>query len=173
MKKKIIIYIILIFSILIYLFKLRCYRSLPELEEYRIVSDIGKPIPAKLYRRTITAKLDGIEKDINEIIICFNDTLVNNKLNISNKQRLSKFLVVIPDLKMIGLLNNPDSFSIKKHCICQKDKIADTFTSMINNHTFYNDPPIKKADFVDGKIVFNSYGVLKQFGNSIVIETKL
>lgn len=171
-NKKSIILIILTFSVLIYLFKFKCYRSLPEMTELKIVSNLGKQIPAKLYRRDITAKINGVEKDITEIILCFNDSLINDKLNISNKQRLSKFLVVIPDLKMIGIVNNQDSFNVKEYSICQTDRMADTFTSMINNHTFYNNPPIKKADFTNGKIVFNTFGILKQFGSSIIINTK-
>ena len=45
-----------------------------------------------------------------------------------------------------------------------------TYVDLINNYTFYSNPPIKKASFRDKKIVFNTYGILKQFGDKIIIE---
>lgn len=169
-NKKIIILIIVFFSTLIYILKFKCYRSLPEINNYKIVSDLGKKIPAKLYTRNINYKINGRQHNLKEIIICFDDSIITNDSKYINKEILSKFLIVIPDKKMIGLVNDPSSFKMKSNCICQTDEIADTFTSIINNHSYFSNPPIKKAVFTKNKIIFNSYGILKKYGENIIIE---
>lgn len=173
-NKKIIILILFVcISTLIYFLKFRCYRTLPEITNYKIVSDLGIVIPAKLYSREVKTTVKGKEKVIHEIVIHFNDSLIDNKSNLSSQQRVSKFLLIIPELQMIGLMNKPTkSFKIKKDCICQTDKSADTFKSIVNNYALYSDPLIKRASFTNNKITFNTFGILKQFGDSIVIEIK-
>lgn len=174
MKSKlgiIIIISIIATAILFYIFAMKCNRKLPELPNYRIVSNTGQSIPAKLYSRTVNAKIGNSEQAINEFILCFNDSLVSSKLNISGDEKVYKYLVIVPDLKMIGLVNKMKSLEEKDGYICQSDDEADNFTSIINNRTFFSNPPITDANFADGKITFNAYGVLKQFGDSIVIET--
>ncbi|UWY30148.1 hypothetical protein N4T20_09445 [Flavobacterium sp. TR2] len=172
MKYKITIIIISLITILLilYMFVLRCNRKLPELSNYNIVSNTGTIIPAKLYSRIVKSNIDGNEKIINEFILCFNDALISNKLNVSGDEKLYKYLVIVPDLKVIGLVNHAKSLKEKDIYICQTDDKADSFTSMINNRTFYSNPPIKEASFTREKIVFNTYGILKQFGDSIIIE---
>ncbi len=149
---------------------MKSHRKLPELSHYRIVSNTGKIVPAKLYSRTINSKINGKEQAVNEFILCFNDSLVSNELNVSGDEKVYKYLVVVPDLKMIGLVNKMKSLEEKDGYICQSDDEADNFTSIINNRTFFSNPPIKEANFADDKITFNTYGVLKQYGDSVIIE---
>lgn len=173
MKNKftIIIISLLIISFLIYMFLFRCHRKLPEVSNYNIVSNTGMTIPAKLYSRTVKAMIDGKEENIDEFILCFNDTLISNQLNVSGDNKLYKFLVIIPNQKIIGLINGMDALNEKETYVCQENDEADNFTSIINNRTFFSNPPIKEASFTDNKVIFNTYGVLKQFGESIIIET--
>ena len=172
MKKNRTFFIILISVITFcaFFYNFRCYRKLPEITNFKIFSETGMPIPAKLYKREVESKINGKTLTIKEIIVCFDDVIIDNVSNTSNKQKVSKFIVVIPDLKMIGLINKPDSFEIKDDHLCQTDKIADTFTSMINNNVFFSKPPINEAQFSKDRIVFNTYGVLKKFGNKIIIS---
>jgi hypothetical protein len=169
-KFTIIIISLLTLFIIFYMFVIRCNRKLPELPNYNIVSNTGVLIPAKLYSRIVKSSIDGEEKVINEFILCFNDTLISDKLNVSGDEKLYKYLVIIPDLKIIGLVNHTKSLKEKDSYVCQTGDEADGFTSMINNRTFYSNPPIKEASFTSKKIIFNSYGILKQFGDSIIIE---
>lgn len=171
-KLTIILISVLAIAILLYMFVMKCYRKLPELPNYKIVSNTGKIVPAKLYSRTVNSKINDKEQAVNEFILCFNDSLVSNELNISGDEKVYKYLVVVPDLKMIGLVNKMKSLEEKDGYICQSDDEADSFTSIINNHTFFSNPPIKEANFTEGKVTFNTYGLLKQFGDSIIIETK-
>lgn len=163
-KAKALLIVILIISIFIYLYNVNCYRTLPETSDYKIISNTGARIPAKLYLRTKRMK--------KEIIICFDDTLVSNELNISGDEKLDKYLVIASDLKIIGLVDHTTSFIVKDKCICQTEEEADYFTSMINNYSFYKNPPIKEATFSDKKIVFNTYGILKKYGDSIIVEKR-
>ncbi|NRF39336.1 hypothetical protein [Pedobacter foliorum] len=170
-KLTIVIIGILTLSVLFYMYVVKCYRKLPELSNYSIVSNTGALIPAKLYSRVVKRTTDGKEEIIDELILCFNDTLISDKQNVSGDEKLYKYLVLIPDLKIIGLVNHINSLKEKDKYIWQTDDEADSFTSMINNRTFYSNPPIKAASFSNKKIIFNTYGILKRFGNSLVIET--
>lgn len=170
-KLTIIVASILIFVLLLYIYLFRCYRKLPEVSNYSIVSNRGLSIPAKLFSRNVKSKLNDKEEVINEFILCFNDTLISDVSNISGDEKLYKYLVIVPDLKIIGLVNSMNSLKEKDNYICQVDAEADNFTSMINNNTFFSNPPIKEASFTNKKIIFNTYGVLKIFGESIVIDT--
>lgn len=170
-KFTIIIVSILILSVLFYMYAVKCYRKLPEVSNYSIVSNTGALIPAKLYSRVVKSTIDGKEEIVEELILCFNDTLILDKQNVSGDEKLYKYLVIIPDLKLIGLVNHIGSLKEKDKYICQTDDKADSFTSMINNRAFYDTPPIKEVSFTNKKIIFNTYGILKQFGDSIFIET--
>lgn len=174
MKNKLTIIFIslLTIAVLFYMFVMKCHRKLPELSDYKIVSNTGKTVPAKLYSRTVNSKVNGKEQAVDELILCFNDSLVSNELNVIGDEKVYKYLVIVPDLKIIGLVNKMKALEEKDGYICQSDDEADNFTSMINNRTFFSNPPIKEADFTKGKVTFNSYGVLKKFGNSIIIVTK-
>lgn len=170
-KFTIIIVSIFVIALLIYMFLFKCHRKLPELTNYSIVSNTGAVIPAKLYERTVKSTIDGKEENIEEFIICFNDSLISNQSSGNDDEKLYKYLVIVPKLKVIGLINNMKALKEKDNYICQESKEADMFTSMINNHTFFSNPPITKASFTDHKITFNTYGVLKKFGENIVIST--
>lgn len=161
---------IFIIAFLIYIFCFKCHRKLPELCNYTIVSNTGATIPAKLYLRNVKSILSGKEQNIEEFILCFSDTIISNPLNISGDDKLYKFLVIVPNQKIIGLVNHMNDLKEKDKYICQASDEADTFTSIINNNTFFSNPPITRASFSNKKVVFNTYGVLKQFGESISIE---
>lgn len=154
------------------MFFIKCHRKLPELSNYTIVSNNGKKVPAKLYSRTVSSIVNGKEQVVYELLLCFNDAIISNSLNISGDEKVYKYLVIVPNLKMIGLVNKMNALEEKDGYLCQLDDEADYFTSIINNQTFFNNPPIKEINFTDNKIVFNTYGILKQFGKSIIIETK-
>lgn len=170
-KLTVILISVLAITIILYMFLMKCHRKLPELSDYKIVSNTGQTVPAKLYSRTVNSKVNGKEQAVYELILCFNDSIVSNELNISGDEKVYKYLVIVPDLKMIGLVNKMKSLEEKDGYVCQSDDEADNFTSMINNRTFFSNPPIKEASFNGNKIVFNSYGVLKQFGDTIIVET--
>lgn len=169
-KGIIVIFSLIVAIILFYIFVMKNGRTLPELSSYRILSDTGVPIPAKLYSRTVDAEIGDKEVVVDELILSFSDSLVSDKLNDSNREKVYKFLVIVPDLKMIGLVNHMKSLEEREGYVCQSGDAANEFTSMINNRTAFSDPPIKKASFKTDKITFNTYGVLKQYGNSVVIE---
>ncbi|UUC45189.1 hypothetical protein [Flavobacterium cerinum] len=153
-----------------YVWATKCHRKLPEVSSYSILSDTGQPIPAKLYSRIKEAKIDGKEQIIKEYILCFNDSLLSEP--VSEKERLYKYLVIVPVVEMIGLPDYMQSFKEKGKYLYQSDEEADIFTPIVNNYNFFEDPPIKKAIYTDKKISFNTFGVLKQFGNTVIVEIK-
>lgn len=161
---------LLIIAFISYILFFRCSRKLPEFSNYTIVSNRGAVIPAKLYLRNKKSMVNGNEKKIEEFILSFSDSLINNDLNLSGDDKLYKFLVVVPNQKIIGLVNDMNALTEKDKCICQANDDADSFTSIINNRTFFNKPPITNASFTNKKVVFNTYGILKQFGESIIVE---
>ncbi|TDO67872.1 hypothetical protein EV143_1255 [Flavobacterium chryseum] len=169
-KFTIIVISILVITCLFYMFISSCNRRLPEVSNYTIFSNTGMAMPAKLYSRTVKSVIDGKEENIDEFILCFNDTLIANHLNASGDDKVYKFLVIIPNKKIIGLVNNMNALKDKETHVCQENDDADNFTSIINNHTFFSNPPIKEATFTDKKIIFNTYGVLKQYGETAIIE---
>ncbi|PLK42152.1 hypothetical protein [Emticicia sp. TH156] len=173
MKTKFIIIGIIVLIILSYLYLTHCYNKLPELLNYRIYSNNGKVIPAKLYKRVTKTLINNKTEYVEEVIICFDDSLINNKLNRFGEDELFKFLVIVPKFKMIGFVENPGSFKIKDKYICQVDDKADMFTSIINNHTIFKNPPITQSTFSEKGVVFNSYGILKNFGSEIYVEYDL
>ncbi len=173
MKTKFIIIGVIVLVILSYLYLTQCCNKLPELANYRIYSDNGKAIPAKLYKRVTKTLVNDKTEYVEEIIIYFDDSLINNKLNRSGEEKLFKFLVIVPKFKMIGLVESPSSFKIKDKHICQVDDQADMFTSIINNHAFFKNPPITQSTFSEKGVVINTYGILKNFGNEIHFEYDL
>jgi len=173
MKTKIIIIGVIGLIIISYLYLTQCYNKLPELLNYRIYSDNGKVIPAKLYKRVTKTLVNDKTEYVEEVIICFDDSLINNKLNRSGYEELDKFLVIVPKFKMIGFVESPSSFKIKDKYICQVDDKADIFTSIINNYAYFEKPPITKSTFSEKGVVFNTYGILKNFGNEIYVEYDL
>lgn len=170
-KVIIIIFSLILTALLFYVFAMRSNRKLPELSSYRIVSNTGRSIPAKLYSRTVDAKIGDKEVVVDELVLGFSDSLVSDKLNDFGEDQVFKFLVIVPELKMIGLVNHMQSLEEKDGYVCQSGDAANEFISMINNRTFFSDPPIKRASFNTDRITFNTYGVLKQYGDSVVVET--
>ncbi|MGE7774161.1 hypothetical protein ACQKLP_05525 [Chitinophaga sp. NPDC101104] len=170
MKLKFVIIVsVIVIAILLYLFSMKCYKKLPEVTSYRIVSNTGQSIPAKLYLRT---KTDNKEQVINELILCFNDSIVSSELNISGEDAVYKYLVIVPDYKLIGLVEQMGSLEEKEGYICQTNDAANKITPINNNFVFFTNPPIKDASFTAKNTTFNTYGILKQFGDSVIIEVK-
>lgn len=171
MKLKYIIITIcfVITSLLIYIFLIDTDKKLPQLNDYTILSDNGLKIPAKLYSRVVVYS-GKQQKKVTEIIICFDESLLlQDKNQLNSDDKLYKYLVVIPELELIGLPNNQNSFKVKTNYILQTDEEADDFTSIVNNNTFFTHPPITKATFTKHGIAFNTYGILKQYGGNIII----
>ena len=162
--------IIIAAAILFYVFVMKYNKKLPELPSYQIVSNTGQSIPAKLYLRTVKAKFGNNDQEMDQFILCFDDSLVLNELNASGDEKVYKFLVISPELKMIGLINNMKTLEEREGYIYQSGHEADHFTSIINNFTFFSNPPIKEATITENKITFNTFGLLKQYGDKIIIE---
>ena len=173
MRNKFVVIIASIMALALLLFiygQMKGCRKLTEVTKCTIMSDSGIAIPAKLYSRTVKSTIDGEEKVISELILSFDDKLILDKSNLSGDEKLYKYLVIIPGLKTVGLVNHMTSLKERDGYICQDKDEADGFTSIINNYTFFRNPPIKEASFLNGAVTFNTYGVLKRFGKSMVIK---
>ena len=42
--------------------------------------------------------------------------------------------------------------------------------TLLNNTTFFDDPPIKKMSFEEESITFNSFEGLKKYGQTIILK---
>ena len=169
MKNKFLIVIgsILVVIIAVYVYRMVFYQKLPEVVNYTIVSDKGTFIPAKLYSRIA----DDKGKNIQEFIICFNDTLIEDQSYISKYEKLEKYLLIVPKYEMMGLMERRNScLKEKDGYILQTSDDPNRFTSMINNTLLFEDPVIKEASFKKNQITFNTYGVLKKFGEKVIIN---
>lgn len=173
MKKKLVISILILIGLVFYFASSMCYKKLPVLLNYKIFGSNGQRIPAKLYFRKSESNKNNKSLIIKELVLVFDDSIIKSQLNKEGESKLHKYLLFIPSEKIIGLINNSNSFEVKEDCICQNSENADIFTSIINNRSFFNDPPIKKAVFSKNKIIFNSFGILIGFGNEITIEYEI
>ena len=158
--------------VILFLFLIKCPKKLRELANYKVTSNTGSVVPAKLYSRFVQSTVNGKNKRIKELILSFDDNIVSDKANISGDKKLYKYLLIIPEFKMIGLVDHAGSLVEKEHYLCQYDDKANNFTSIINNKFFFAAPPVTKADFKNSVVVFNTYGILKKFGDSIIVETE-
>lgn len=167
MKNKIVVISLVVIILGIFKLSQETEITLPKLNDYKIVSNTGTPIPAILY----SSKVKYTENsNVNKIIVCFDDSLLTDSNNLLKDHKLYKYLVVVPQLKMIGYPEKIKTFRLEEENLIQTGHDADQFTSVVGNFTFFTDPPIKKASYNEDRIVFNTYGILKQYGDSIIIE---
>jgi hypothetical protein len=130
----------------------------------KIYGAAGNIIPSKVYaRQRLIKNSKGELEEISELIVFFDEEFVDSKT--------LDVLVIVPKFKQIGIpQGDRNAFTrISNKIIYQKDRNVDNFTSVVNNFTYFEDPPIKYANFYNDRVVFNSYGNLKQFGDSIII----
>ena len=138
-------------------------RLLFKASDYEMYSSAGKNIKGFLYFRNIKYVNDEYSK---QIVIIFDKSI--------GVEKDFDVLVLVPKYKFIGV---PEfGSSAFKYAsagyVYQTTKKADFLISADNNTVDFDDPPIKFARFSADKIVFNCYGKLKQFGDSIIIEKK-
>lgn len=132
---------------------------------YSIVSDKGIAIPASLYVGD-TMKLN--EKSVaNSTYIL----VLDSSLNSTKEHMMLEVLVIYPESKFLAQSSLcSESFTrINDTSSYQRYKILDE-VGIVNNTALYSDPPIKYANFYNKKLVFNTYGTLKQFGDSIIVS---
>lgn len=132
---------------------------------YSIVSNKGIAIPASLYAGD-TMKLNE-KSAVNATYILVLDTCLDFK----NEHIMPEVLVIYPESKFLAQSSLcSESFTrINDTSSHQRYKILDE-VGIVNNTVLYSNPPIKYANFYNKKLVFNTYGTLKQFGDSIIIS---
>jgi hypothetical protein len=122
----------------------------------------GKEIHCRVFNRYRTVKNSNEEdQKIKELILLFDHEMDGN-MNV---------FVINPDFKLIGLPEGGGSSftGLGNSILYQHTQRADVITSLVNNVTYFDDPYIKYANFYNHKVVFNSFGRLKQYGDSIII----
>ena len=98
----------------------------------------------------------------------------DKKLDFKNRQLGPDVLVIYPESKRLTMPNISHEVFIKidaKSAHQVVEHVDDV--GVVNNTVLYADPPIKQAIFYDKKVVFNTYGPLKHFGDSVICETAL
>lgn len=134
-------------------------------KEYSIVSDKGIAIPASFY---VGDTMQLNEKSaINATYILVFDTSLNSK----KEHTMPEVLVIYPESKFLAQSSLcSESFTrINDTLSHQRYKVLDE-VGIVNNTALYSDPPIKYATFYNKKLVFNTYGTLKQFGDRIIVS---
>lgn len=156
----------------IYFVVFPCHRKLPAQANYVIVSNTGQSIPAKLYARTVETKSNNQLLLVREFFLAFSDSLVLDSQNVLGEHHVPKFLVLVPYYKMIGIPDHMHDLKERDGYICQSSDKADYFAPIVNNHALFKNPPITEVQFTERKISFNTFGILKKFGQSIIIRKK-
>jgi hypothetical protein len=139
---------------------------------YTISGSSGKKIPADIFIKTVTDDEDekGSSREVDELIISFDDSLVENQPEDSKDEKLYKYIIIVPSEKLMGLSGDQNGFYILGEKLIQTHELATTFKPMVGNTAYYTNPPVKFATYVNNKVVFNSFGPLSRYGDSIVIE---
>lgn len=129
-------------------------------KKYNIVNEAGEKIPATLYYRNIDVEIGNKIENVYEIVVFFDEKL---------KMKLNP-IVVVPKYKFIGLIEGGESGFIKfENKVFQLSQESNKFT-MLDNTTYFNDPPIKKKNFEGKLISFNSFEKLKEYGQTIILK---
>jgi len=129
-------------------------------KEYNIVNEADKEIPGALYCRNADVEIGDRIENVYEIVIFFDEKL---------KMKLNP-IVVIPKYKFIGLIEGGESGFIKFGSkVFQLSDESNKFT-MLDNTTYFNDPPIKKKNFEGKLISFNSFEKLKDYGQTVILK---
>ncbi|MBF4517861.1 hypothetical protein IRZ71_15960 [Flavobacterium sp. ANB] len=160
--KKIILVTLIIIAILCY-FYFKDVKALEIEKKYNIVNEANEKIPATLYYRNIDVKVGDKIENVYEIVIFF------------DKELKMKFnpIVVVPKYKLIGLIEDGERGFVKfGNKVFQLSDDSNKFT-LLNNSAFFDDPPIKKINFEEKSITFNSFEGLKKYGKTIVIKNMI
>ena len=138
MKTKIITYIVLIVLILVIYIANRGILLKHE-NTYTISNEKGDIINAKIYSRTVTAKVNNKEEHIYQILVFFDD---------DQKMKYYNPILFIPKLNMVGVVEGgKNEFLFFGNNVFQKSLKANEFTSLTNSLIFDNNPPINKIIF--------------------------
>jgi hypothetical protein len=132
--------------------------------DYKIYSNSGKIIPADLYIES-RRKNKVNSYDILSYLVVFGDSIG------FRSQGEPDVLIIYPNEKILAEPNlYRGSFTrVDDNCLWQPSKNVES-RDIVNNKALYSDPPIKFSGFDGRKIVFNTYGPLRQYGDSITIE---
>jgi len=161
MKTKIITYIVLIVLILVIYIANRGILLKHE-NTYTISNEKGDIINAKIYSRTVTAKVNNKEEHIYQILVFFDD---------DQKMKYYNPILFIPKLNMVGVVEGgKNEFLFFGNNVFQKSLKANEFTSLTNSLIFDNNPPINKIIFKNNSIVFNSFEGLKIYGKNLILK---
>lgn len=132
-------------------------RVLKAVDNYLVINENGTSLPVELFR----IKNNGIRMFIRA---------EDSKDNYTN-------LVIFPKEHIVGLPDGgvDDFVFIGKKYAIQKSKKFDSFIVIFNQNKFAqdfqnNNFPIRYFEFKEGKIIFNSFGTLKKYGEKIILK---
>lgn len=144
--------IILVLIVAIAWFFLQDTKALEIEKKYTIVNETNDKVPGTVYYRNVDVNVGGKKENVYELVIFF------------DKELKMKFnpIVVVPKYELIGVVERGESGFIKfGNKLYQLSDESNKFT-LLNNTTFFDDPPIKKMSFEDKSITFNSFEGLKK-----------
>ncbi|MDF0720092.1 hypothetical protein P0M11_08780 [Kaistella sp. PBT33-4] len=127
-------------------------------ENYAIVNETNRKIPATFYSKNVVVDVGGKAESVYEILIFFDE-----------EQELNP-IVIIPKYKLIGLVEGGRRGFIKFGSnVLQLSDDSNKF-NMLNDTAFFDDPPIKQMRFDHDYIVFNTFKGLKKYGATIILR---
>ncbi|QFG52476.1 hypothetical protein [Chryseobacterium sp.] len=127
-------------------------------ENYAIVNETNRKIPATFYSKNVVVDIGGKAESVYEILIFFDE-----------EQELNP-IVIIPKYKLIGLVEGGRRGFIKFGSnVLQLSDDSNKF-NMLNDTAFFDDPPIKQMRFDHDYIVFNTFKGLKKYGATIILR---
>ena len=127
-------------------------------ENYAIVNETNRKIPATFYSKNVVVEVGGKAESVYEILIFFDE-----------EQELNP-IVIIPKYKLIGLVEGGRRGFIKFGSnVLQLSDDSNKF-NMLNDTAFFDDPPIKQMRFDHDYIVFNTFKGLKKYGATIILR---
>ncbi len=131
---------------------------------YTVSSNLGLVVPASLFIEDSTKSKD--DSIFSPVYVLVFDT----SLSLLDSTFFPDVLVIHPKGKylMMSWLSNNSFIPIDAKKAYQKDKILDE-EGVVNNTVEFSNPPIKSTFFYKNKVVFNTYGPLKKWGDSIIV----
>jgi hypothetical protein len=158
MRKLTLVFLILIGAITC--FFLQDTKSLKIEKKYTIINETNDKVPGTIYYRNVDVNIGGKTENVYELVIFFDKEL---------KMKLNP-IIVVPKYKLIGVVEGGERGFIKfGNKIFQLSDESNKFT-LLNNTTFFDDPPIKKMSFEEESITFNSFEGLKKYGQTIILK---
>lgn len=158
MRKLILMVLVLIVAIA--WFFLQDIKALEIEKSYTIVNETNEKIPGTIYYRNVDVNIGGKNENVCELLIFF------------DKELKMKFnpIVVVPKYKLIGVVEDGEKGFIKfGNNFYQLSDKSNKFT-LLNDTTFFDNPPIKKISFEENSITFNSFEELKKYGQTIILK---